>query len=525
MGSDPISFVPTPEPITRLMVSLISKNKNCQILDTGCGKGAFIQALLNENYDNITGIELNQKLYEYCNNQFKNLKLVNRDFLDWYPSSKFDLIIGNPPYLHMNSLPEKVQNKVEKIVGTRESDIYYAFIMKSIDLLKEGGELIYIVPYGFMYATHAKNLREKLLLNGYFEWIIDLDESRIFKNENPETLIFKFIKTKSNIIPKTNILRIKAKNFSVEEIGENAAIALLNHKTNQFFSFHKKRYRDTDLVWSTFPDKEIELYCKLSDIAYVGVGMVSGYSRSFKVNNGFKEKVSDIERELIVPFIKGANCKGYWTEGTQDYILISDNLKSEEKLRERYPKIYLRIVENKEEMKNRYLSKSKKWFNWQALRNYEDHKKYLNRKKIYVPTLDRSKKNRFSMTDEEVMPSGDVLAIVALKEDPYFLLGYLNSSFFREYYLSEGARRGHRISYTQKIMSNVKIPLFSDSVKKNIINITKKILKEKNKSYREEIDMIIENAFLEKDFVKTEDLTIQKEKNPKTEQKKLTQFF
>ncbi len=506
MVSTVISFVPTPKPISELMTSLISKPKNARILDTGCGEGAFLESLRQSNYTSLTGIELNQKLFSRCQEKSDKgtITLINEDYLDWSSSTLYEVIIGNPPYLHFNSLPETVQNKVERIVGTRESDIYYAFIIKSIERLKEKGELIYIVPYGFMYATYATKLRQKLATNGYFEWIIDLDEMKIFEGENPETLIFKYVKDKANKNQKTKVIRLKTRNSTLELITEKAHEVIEKRKSNKLFEYCEKIFdypQDPSTIWSTYPKKNIPNYQRLKDIAYIGVGMVSGYAKSFKVDKIFKDKVSDREKELIVPFIKGANCKGYWTEGYQNYILIDDHLKSEEELKKLYPNIYSKLVSNKEYMKTRYLAKSKKWFNWQALRNYEDHKRYLNMKKIYVPTLDRSKKNRFSMTDEEVMPSGDVLAIVALKEDPYFLLGYLNSSFFREYYLSEGARRGHRISYTQKIISNVKIPLFKDERKKEISKITQRIIEKKDTAYRHEIDLIIEKA-LKKDTAK-----------------------
>jgi type I restriction-modification system DNA methylase subunit len=104
------------------------------------------------------------------------------------------LVIGNPPYTHFNQLPKETAEQVKRIIGTSEGDIYYAFIIHSINLLHKDGELIYIVPYHFFYNTHAKVVREHILKNGKIEIIIDLDEVRLFKNVTPETIIFKFKK-------------------------------------------------------------------------------------------------------------------------------------------------------------------------------------------------------------------------------------------------------------------------------------------------------------------------------------------
>jgi adenine-specific DNA-methyltransferase len=43
------------------------------------------------------------------------------------------LIVGNPPYAHFNQLPKEIAKRVRQIIGTSEGDIYYAFIVKSIE--------------------------------------------------------------------------------------------------------------------------------------------------------------------------------------------------------------------------------------------------------------------------------------------------------------------------------------------------------------------------------------------------------
>jgi adenine-specific DNA-methyltransferase len=128
-------------------------------------------------------------------------------------------------------------------------------------------------------------------------------------------------------------------------------------------------------------------------------------------------------------------------------------------------------------MSKRYLPKNKNWFHWQALRNYKFLLSNLDKRRIYVPTLDRHPYNRFSLGDRGLFPSGDVLFIQPYREkDLYFLLGYLNSTFFRKYYLAKGGRRGGRVSFTQKLLENAEIPLFSDEIEGEIISLTKEII-------------------------------------------------
>lgn len=225
--------------------------------------------------------------------------------------------------------------------------------------------------------------------------------------------------------------------------------------------------------------------------------MVSGFDKAFIIQDD--SKFTFEERKLIKKFVKAKHCKRYVVDGYTKYILIDDSIKSEEYLKENYPNIYLKLEVYKEEMKNRYLV-NKMWFNWQALRNYEFLLKNYNKKRIYVPTLDRHNYNRFSLGEEGLLPAGDVLFIQPFDEENlYFLLGYLNSSFFRKYYLENGGRRGGRIVFTQKFLENAKIPIFENKLKDEIIKITLEILDKKNKNdisnLENEMDNII-NKFI-----------------------------
>ena len=246
------------------------------------------------------------------------------------------------------------------------------------------------------------------------------------------------------------------------------------------------------------------MYVRLKEIAWVGVGMVTGFEKAFLISEEDFLNYSDKEKKAIISTIKAKHCKGYWTEGFSQYILIDDLVDSEKQLSDNYPSLYKKMVPFKTEMKDRYLPLNKNWFNWQALRNIKDYKKFISSTKIFVPNLDRSKTNRFSISSEELYPSGDVLTIVPNEKDVFFLLGYLNSNFFREFYFSEGARRGHRIAYTQRILSNIKIPTFNEEIKNKIAFLAEKIFKERDSSFRNEIDVIILKAFEEKMFEKWE---------------------
>jgi adenine-specific DNA-methyltransferase len=236
---------------------------------------------------------------------------------------------------------------------------------------------------------------------------------------------------------------------------------------------------------------------KLKDLAKVGVGLISGLERVFYVSEEELESFTEKEKALVKKFVKAKNCKRFWTEGYELYVL-TDDIRSEEELRETYPNIYRKLFAFKEKLKDRYLPKEKSWFHWQALRNYRFLMQNLNKRRIYVPTLDRHTQNRFSLGEGGLLPHGDVLFIQPYsEEDLFFLLGYLNSTFFREYYLSKGPRRGGRVAFTQSILENIEIPLLPERIKTQISEIVREILSQKN-SNTQTLEKELDRFFSEK---------------------------
>jgi len=306
-----LGFVETPREIACLLVELASVGEDAFVLDTGCGRGVFLQVLKERGCKNIYGIEVDEELFRHCREHFENVILG--DFLSDEFEQPFDLIVGNPPYVHFSKLPKHLAEKVKEITKTGEADIYYAFILRAISLLKDGGELIYIVPYHFFYNTHAKYLRENLLASGKIEIIIDLGEVCLFHGESPETVIFKFKKGQFDLEKeKITVLQLKHTRAKPLEIYTKAKLALETKTSNDLFSYYEIPHFLNSQSWSVHvftPSFSFSL--RLKYLAKVGVGLISGLERAFYVSEEELEGFGNNEKALVKKFVKAKNCKRF----------------------------------------------------------------------------------------------------------------------------------------------------------------------------------------------------------------------
>jgi adenine-specific DNA-methyltransferase len=410
----PIAFVETPPEIADLAAWLIEYAGEGAFLDTGCGRGAFLAALLRRGYKRLEAVEISPSLKEECLAAHPSVRVHGADFLSWDPGRRYAAIVGNPPYMHCSQLPPPQRRRVKEIAGTLEANIYYAFILKAVDLLEQGGQLVYLVPYDFFYNTHASVVRQKLSREGYLHTVVDLDEASLFDGASPETVLFKFVK--SRLARETRVLRLRDRRAKAGEILEAGIEALEKEVGNILFTFHRSStFTAARGQWSTYPRVPIPHGRALGQVAEVCVGMLAGHSEAFSLSEEEYALIPEGERAIVLPFVKARHCRGFWAEGKEWKVVVGDAASTEDELRSRYPTIYEHLRRRKRGLEDRYLQ-GRSWFNWMALRNRGIFDS--GDPKIFTPALDRSEASRFSLVRGRVYAEGDVTAVVPRSVDP-----------------------------------------------------------------------------------------------------------
>ena len=248
----------TPSFIVADMIALIknrdNKNRrkntsqNTSILEPSAGDGAFVSKLKPLG---LTALEFDKTLAEKNN-------FLHQDFFDFDINNKFDTIIGNPPYVRYQDIhtstkslllrPPVDAHIIDYSIFDNRSNLFLFFIYKSILHLNENGELIFITPRNFLKATSSIKLNEFIYKHGTITDIIELGDKKIFKDAQPNTIIWRF--------EKNNFSRITS--------------------MQQHFILHKGQLLFTKHRYSV----------NFSDIAFVKVGAVSGADKYFEHKEG-----------------------------------------------------------------------------------------------------------------------------------------------------------------------------------------------------------------------------------------------
>lgn len=310
----------------------------------------------------------------------------------------FDAVIGNPPYMLLQTLPKKEEAYLKNVFTTAsyKGDTFGVFIELANKLASENCTITLIVPYTWLSIQQHFELR-KLVLNSNLDYIIDLPQ-KVFENADLDTTILQL--TKGDVV---------SDNFLIGKAEENK---ILIHKSGSREFCKQNEFWQINLNIS---DEETSILNKIS--------LKSRPLESiFEVSQGY------------IPYRRSDLIKEYGEkEGNK---IVDERLwHSDEPL----------TPEFKQEIQGRDLSR----FNYQESFQYIKYGKHLagyvdtkffKSPRVLIMEVTRGRRYKLTSTfvDKEFYNTPSIINIIHPANDNtelHYLTGLLNSSLFTWYHL------------------------------------------------------------------------------------------
>ena len=295
----------------------IPKTSEISILDPGAGSGILSVALVErlQTYETINTINL------VCYENDINILDLLRENLEWIKQQsckevnytivtenyiinqmadyngmlfakpdpvKYDVVIGNPPYMKISKDAPEVSVMQDVCYGA--PNLYFLFATMSLFNLKDQGEMVYIIPRSWTSGAYFKQFRQKFLTEGALEHIhLFVSRDKVFEKESvlQETIIIKVKKSHN-----------KPENITITTTQSNADFS----KKTTFLAPYSTVISGNDLyVYLVTSPEEVETLAKINQwhntLPSLGLRMKTGLTVDFRN----REALRDADEEKAVP--------------------------------------------------------------------------------------------------------------------------------------------------------------------------------------------------------------------------------
>ncbi|EIQ9586240.1 Eco57I restriction-modification methylase domain-containing protein [Campylobacter coli] len=453
-------------------------------------------ANLKKEYDNIFNLESNHP-FEW---RFEFPEILDDDG----NFKGFDLIIGNPPYIKEAENKELFANTKKLRTYQGKMDIWYHFVGRGFDILKNNGYLAFIATNNWVTNSGAKKLRNIVLEESQILSLVDFSSFIVFDSASIQTMIMQFQKIK----PPKNYEFHFAKITTQTPIYEDVINLLKNEKTqnNEILSINltPKKFIDKTLNF-TKSDYE-ELFNKIQKYGKfyleereVAQGIVPNpdiitkrnisdemVSKGIKVGDGVFviEKdflnVCEYEKKYLKPLYEVEHFGKYYFNKNNSKQLIYTTKNNSKK--ENIPTIIKHLQKFRSIMNNRRENLNKRLdfyhLHWaRDERFFESGEKIVSVRKCIEPI--------FSYLNNEAYVMLSLNVIKTQRINVKYLTAILNSKLVAFWLKHKGKMQGNNYQIDKEPLLNIPIVDTNSKNKKladELINLVDEILKAKEQN-------------------------------------------
>ena len=231
----------------------------------------------------------------------------------------FDAIIGNPPYVQLQSMGEMsdVYSKRDYSCYNKSADLYCLFVERAYSLLKKNGYFSFIMPNKWMLVDYGKELRQ-FMSQTSLKKILNFGDVQFFADATIYVCIF--VSQKSGDKMPVLACSLNSKNYH-GEFEKEVKAATFEFPTENFGASEwsiRNKLHDSVLqkmnVGMALKDMPISIYR----------GILTGFNDAFFVDGKTREKLiaeDPKSEELIKPLLRGRDINAWVTKKEDQYLI------------------------------------------------------------------------------------------------------------------------------------------------------------------------------------------------------------
>ena len=408
----------------------------------------------------------------------------------------FDIIIGNPPYIQLQSMGAEADALSNAGYQTfvRTGDIYSLFYEKGWQLLKPKKYLIYITSNKWMRAGYGENTRRFFVECANPILLIDCAGQKIFDAATVDVNILMFSKNKNQQQVQACIIK--------EKVSQNLSDYFKSNATSTNFKNSES--------WTILSPIEQSIKAKIERIGkplkewdiQINYGIKTGYNEAFIIDGAKREELIQQDpksAEIIRPILRGRDIKRYGYDFADLWLINTHNGIKEKDIKpidiSHYPAIKNHLDTFYSELEKR-TDKGVTPYNLRNCAYMDDFYK----QKIVWGNLNL--KASYTIAPEGFFVNAPCPMIVPANK---YLLIVLNSKLADYYIRNLGVtRNGGYFEYKPMFIEQLPVPIISVSHQNEFENLFKDIItKEHEKKIDEAVYKLYDLTDNEIDFIES----------------------
>lgn len=535
----------TPQYIAKFFARYLKQNltpivfRSLKTADPSCGSGIFLRTLLEMQCDplqevymrdptqkafsNIMGIDIDENacqltrlsislLHLVLTGYFpKSLNIVDSEAIDFFInnqqlSKSYDVIIANPPFLKWGKLKEVQKSTIKeyfKKYSKGKIDMYLAMLKLGMELVKNGGHILYVLPHSFLIAQNAMKLRQEIASQFWIRFIVDLSDIDVFEGVGSYVILLILQKKLPNDIAESDAVIVKCR----ESAGEALQSALEGQRiaTDFYDIYETDQSTFQENQWQVLSPKQMLLKTKISKFPVLEEFLIIKVGFVTAADDIFIRNYSDIpnsEKKIYIPYLRDREMEKYYVPSDTSKVVFYpylNNVKlNENDIADKFPKTWAYLKSHSKSLKSRKTAQTTPWWSPDRPRPPKDIlvPKIISPHLVLLSKFSLDEEGKYGVSRCPIMypknPKGGIDLL-------YYFLAILNSSivFWQIANMSHKYSRGY-FMLEPKTLKQIRVPdpaAIPPVTFKKILRSVKEVIQNPSFENESEIDNLVADLY------------------------------